>query len=334
MANKTVNRVKVVISGAAGHIAYALIFRILSGQLFGPDVYIDLVLLEVAAMLPALHGVVMEIEDCAFPLLSTLTVTASVQEAMQAVNWALLVGAMPRKAGMERSDLLTLNGHIFAEQGRALNQHAADNVRILVVGNPCNTNCLIAMHHAPAIPRERFYAMTLLDELRARAQLAMKAQVPVSAVTRVAIWGNHSSTQFPDFYHARIHGRAATEVIDDLAWLQQDFVSTVQQRGAKVIEARGTSSAASAANAILQTVYHLTHDTADGEVFSVACYTTGEYAGIQPGLIFSMPCHTKQGVTTVVREWAWNSFSQQQLDKTQQELLAEYHTVKALELLA
>src|SRR4029079_12517407 len=258
------------ISGAAGQIGYALIFRVASGQMFGHDVDVDLHLLELEPALPSLKGVAMELEDCAFPLLKNVVTTSDVNTAMKDANWAILVGSVPRKEGMERSDLLNINGKIFTTQGRAINDNAADDVRVFVVGNPCNTNCLIAMHNAPDVPRDRFYAMTMLDELRARSQLAIKANVDVTAVTQMTIWGNHSSTQYPDFYHAKINDKPVPEVITDLNWLQNDFISMIQKRGAAVIKARGASSAASAANAALMTVYHLVHDTVEGDSFSVA----------------------------------------------------------------
>ena len=238
--------IKVAITGAAGQIGYALLFRIASGQMFGSDTPVELSLLELEQALPALNGVAMELDDCAFPLLKKVNITSDVNQAMKAVNWAVLVGSMPRKAGMERSDLLKINGKIFTEQGQAINAHAADDVRVFVVGNPCNTNCLVAMNNAKDVPRDRFYAMTMLDELRARTQLAKKAGLPVNAVSQLTIWGNHSSTQYPDFYHAYLEGRPVTEVITDHAWLEKEFIQTVQQRGAAVIQARGASSAASA----------------------------------------------------------------------------------------
>jgi malate dehydrogenase len=260
--------------------------------MFGADTEVELNLLELEQALPSLKGVAMELEDCAFPLLKKITTTSDVNVAMKDVNWAVLVGSMPRKEGMERADLLKMNGKIFTTQGRAINDNAASDVRVFVVGNPCNTNCLIAMHNAPDVPRDRFYAMTMLDELRARTQLAIKAQVDVTAVTQMIIWGNHSATQYPDFHNARINGKPVTDVITDLSWLQNDFIKTIQQRGAAVIKARGASSAASAANAALMSVYNLTHDTVQNETFSVGRCSQGEY-GVDEGLIFSMPCRTE-----------------------------------------
>lgn len=325
-------RVKVAITGAAGQIGYAFIFRVASGQMFGPDTEVELNLLEIPQVLPSLEGVKMELDDCAFPLLKKVTATSDVNEAMKEVNWAVLVGSMPRKDGMERSDLLNINGKIFTTQGRAINDNAASDVRVFVVGNPCNTNCLVAMHNAPDVPRDRFYAMTMLDELRARTQLAIKAKVDVTAITQMTIWGNHSSTQYPDFYHAKINGKPVTDVITDLNWLQHDFIETVQKRGAAVIKARGASSAASAANAALMSVYHLCHDTAQGESFSVGRCSEGEY-GIDEGLIFSMPCRTEGGKLKVITGLTQNEFGQEKINLTLDELRKERDAVKALGLI-
>src|SRR3954452_7698378 len=246
--------IKVAVTGAAGQIGYSLLFRIASGSMFGPDQPVHLSLIEIPPALGALDGVVMELHDCAFPLLKGITPTADLNEGFRGVNWALLVGSVPRKAGMERGDLLGINGKIFIGQGQAIQKNAAPDVRVLVIGNPCNTNCLIAMNNASGLPRDRFFAMTRLDENRAKSQLAKKAGADVTSVTNVAIWGNHSATQYPDFYNAKIGGRAATQVITDEAWLKSEFISSVQQRGAAVIKARGSSSAASAANAGVDTV--------------------------------------------------------------------------------
>lgn len=325
-------RVKVAITGAAGQIGYALIFRIASGQMFGADTEVELNLLELEHALPALKGVAMELDDCAFPLLRKVTTTSDVNEAMRDVNWAVLVGSVPRKDGMERSDLLKINGGIFTTQGKAINDNAASDVRVLVVGNPCNTNCLVAMHNAPDVPRDRFYAMTMLDELRARSQLAIKAGVPVKDVSQMTIWGNHSSTQFPDFFHAQINGKPVPEVITDVSWLENDFIPTVQKRGAAVIKARGASSAASAANAALMSVYHLVHDTVQGETFSVARCSQGEY-GIDEGLIFSFPCRTEGGQLKVITGIEHNAFAQEKMQATLDELRAERDAVKELGLI-
>ncbi|WP_133126711.1 malate dehydrogenase [Legionella nagasakiensis] len=336
------NRVRVAITGAAGHIGYALLFRIASGQMFGPNTDIELNLLELEQALPALEGVAMELEDCAFPLLKHVVCTSDLKKGMDGVNWALLVGSVPRKQGMERSDLLQVNGGIFINQGRAINDYASDDVHVFVVGNPCNTNCLIAKHHAKDVPDDRFYAMTTLDELRARAQLAKKAGVDITAVSQMTIWGNHSSTQFPDFYNAKIDGISAAKVIDDEQWLQETFVPTVQQRGAAVIKARGASSAASAANAIVVGVNHLVKDTPAGESFSMVCSSQGQY-GVDEGLMFSFPCRREHGVVrrvglehgvvSVVEGLTFNDYSQARFDETLNELRSERDAVKSLGLL-
>jgi len=325
-------RVKIAITGAAGQIGYALVFRVASGQMLGPDTEIELQLLELEPALGSLHGVAMELEDCAFPLLKKVTCTSDVNVAMKDVNWAMLVGAVPRKDGMERSDLLKINGKIFTSQGKAINDNAADDVRVLVVGNPCNTNCLIAMNNAHDVPKDRFFAMTALDELRARAQLAKKAEVDVTAVTEMTIWGNHSSTQYPDFYHAKINGKLVPEVITDLKWLQNDFISIVQKRGAEVIKVRGASSAASAANAAISTIYHLTHDTVSGESFSVARCSEGEY-GVDKDLIFSFPSRTEGGKLKLVTGVKQNEFGEEKIKLTLDELRAERDAVRELGLI-
>ena len=325
-------RVRVVVTGAAGQIGYALLFRIASGQLFGENTDIELNLLELPQSLPALEGVAMELEDCAFPRLKRIFCTSSLNEAMDGVNYALLVGSVPRKQGMERSDLLKINGAIFTEQGRAINDNAADDVRIFVVGNPCNTNALIAKHHAKDIPDDRFFSMTMLDELRARTQLAIKAGVDVTAVSEMTIWGNHSSTQYPDFYHAKINGVSAAKVIQDDAWLKDVFVPMIQQRGAAVIKARGSSSAASAANAIIQGVHHLITDTKAHESFSMGLTSNGQY-GVDAGLMFSFPCRREQGVIRVVEGVQMNAYSQEKFDLGLAELRSERDAVKALGLL-
>src|SRR5947199_523014 len=269
--------IKVAVTGAAGQIGYQLVFRIGSGALFGPEQPVALALIEIPQALPALEGVVMELHDCAFPLLKSITPTADLNEGFRDVNWALLVGSVPRKAGMERKDLLGINVKIFIAQGQAIQKNAAADVRVLVVGNPCNTNCLIAMNNAKDIPRDRWFAMTRLDENRARAQLAHKAGVSIGSVTNMTIWGNHSSTQYPDFYNARIDGRPANDVIRDEKWLKEDFIATVQQRGAAVIKARGVSSAGSAANAVVDTVVTLTTNTPANDWHSVAICSDGSY---------------------------------------------------------
>ena len=324
--------IRVAITGAAGQIGYALLFRIANGDMFGKDTTVDLHLIELAATLPSLHGVVMELEDCAFPLLKNVVCTSDLNEGMRGVNWVILVGAVPRKAGMERGDLLAINGKIFTGQGQAINNNAADDVRILVVGNPCNTNCLIAMNNAPAIPKDRFYAMTMLDENRAAAQLAIRAQVPVSSVTNMNIWGNHSATQYPDFYHALINNKPATDIITEENWLQNDFVSLIQKRGAAVIEARGASSAASAANAIIDSVYNVVHDTPGSESYSLCVASQGQY-GVDPGLIFSFPCRTVNGQVQVIEGIEHNDYGKAKLQATLDELRSERDAVMGLGLI-
>ncbi|MBI2786998.1 MAG: malate dehydrogenase [Legionella longbeachae] len=328
MANK---RVRVAVTGAAGQIGYALLFRIASGQMFGAHTEVELNLLELEPALPSLEGVAMELDDCAFPLLKRIVCTADMNTAMDGINWALLVGSVPRKQGMERSDLLQINGGIFTKQGQSINDYASDDVRVFVVGNPCNTNCLIAMHHAKDIPNDRFYAMTTLDELRARTQLAKKAGVDITAVSQMTIWGNHSSTQYPDFYNAKINGVSAAKVIDE-SWLKDTFVSTVQQRGAAVIKARGSSSAASAANAVITGVNHLVNDTPAGESFSMCRSSQGEY-GVDEGLIFSVPCRREQGELKVVEGLTQNDYGRDKFHATLEELRQERDTVKSLGLL-
>lgn len=324
--------IKVAVTGAAGQIGYALLFRIASGQMFGPEQPVILHLLELERSLPALHGTAMELDDCAFPLLKDVICTSQLQEAMKDINWAILVGSMPRKEGMERADLLKINGGIFAPQGRAINEYAADDVKVFVVGNPCNTNCLIAMHHAPDVPNNRFFAMTLLDENRARAQLAKKAEVAVEEVTQLAIWGNHSSTQYPDYYNARIANKPVIEVISDKNWLENDFISLVQKRGAAVIKARGASSAASAANAVVGSIYNLTHDTKMHDYFSVASCSAGQY-GIDKGLIFSFPSRIDSGQLHIVNDIQHNLFGQEKIELTLKELRAERDEVKEMDLI-
>jgi len=324
----TKKRVKVAVTGAAGQIGYALLFRIASGQMLGPDTEVELQLLELEPALAALNGVAMELDDCAFPLLKKITCTADVNEAFSGANWVLCIGSVPRKDGMERSDLLKINGGIFTTQGKAVNDNAADDVRVFVVGNPCNTNCLIAMNSAPDVPNDRFYAMTTLDENRAKTQLAQKAGVDVTEVQNMTIWGNHSATQYPDFYNTKIGGKFAHEVISDEEWLKGDFIKTVQQRGAAIIKARGASSAASAANGVIDGVWNLTHDTPAGETYSMCISSTGQY-GVDEGLIFSYPCRTEGGVLKVVEGIEHNAFGQEKFQATLEELRSERDTVKS-----
>jgi len=321
--------IKVAVTGAAGHIGYALVFRIASGQMFGPDQPVALYLIEIPPALGALEGVVMELQDCAFPLLEPVVPTADLDEGFRDINWALLVGSIPRKAGMERKELLGVNGKIFVGQGQAIEKNAAADVRVLVVGNPCNTNCLIAMNNAKDIPSDRWFAMTRLDENRARAQLAHKAAESIRSVTNMTIWGNHSSTQYPDFYNARIDGRPANEVIGDEKWLKEDFIATVQQRGAAVIKARGLSSAGSAANAIVDAVNSLTNDTASNNWHSVAVCSDGSY-GVEKGLISSFPVRVRGGKWEIVQGLPINDFSRSKIDASVAELKEEKSLVSEL----
>jgi malate dehydrogenase len=322
--------ITVSITGAAGQIGYALLFRIASGYVFGADQPVNLRLIEVEAALPALNGVVMELDDCAFPLLREVVPTADLDEGFKGANWALLVGSVPRKAGMERADLLGINGRIFTGQGQAIARNAAKDIRVLVVGNPCNTNALIAMNNAAGVPSDRFFAMTRLDENRAKSQLAAKAGVHSSDVTNLCIWGNHSATQYPDFTNAKIGGKPATDVISDQAWLEGEFITTVQQRGAAIIKARGASSAASAANAAIDTVRSLITPTPEGDWTSVAVCSDGSY-GIEKGLIASMPIRVKaDGTWEVVQGVPVSEFSQGKIDVTINELKEERDAVKDL----
>ena len=322
--------IRVAVTGAAGQISYSLLFRIASGAMFGHDQPVILHLVEIEPALGALQGVVMELQDCAFPLLKGIVPTASLEEGFGGVNWALLVGSVPRKAGMERKDLLGINGKIFIGQGRAIGKNAASDVRVLVVGNPCNTNALIAMNNAKGVSADRWFAMTRLDENRAKSQLALKAGVDVTAVSNLAIWGNHSATQYPDFTNALVEGRPAPEVITDRAWLETEFISTVQQRGAAIIKARGLSSAASAANAVVDTVRALSTPTREGDWHSVALCSKGNY-GVEPGLISSFPVRTlADGRVEVVQGVPVSAFSRAKIDATVAELQEERSLVAEL----
>jgi malate dehydrogenase len=321
--------IKVAVTGAAGQIGYALLFRIASGQMFGLDQPLRLHLIEIPAILAALNGVVMELDDCAFPLLESVIPTADLDEGFRDTNWALLVGSVPRKAGMERKELLGINGKIFVGQGQAIQKNAAADVRVLVVGNPCNTNCLIAMNNAKEVPRDRWFAMTRLDENRACAQLAHKAGVSIRSVTNMTIWGNHSSTQYPDFYNAGIDGRPANEVIGDEKWLKEDFIATVQQRGAAVIKARGLSSAGSAANAIIYTVCSLRNDSPANDWHSVAVCSNGSYE-VEKGLISSFPVRVLGGKWEIVQGLPINDFSRAKIDASVAELKEEKSLVAEL----
>ena len=324
--------IKVAVTGAAGQIGYSLLFRIASGALFGPHTPVQLRLLEIAPALPALEGVVMELEDCAFPTLDSVEIGDSAEHIFDGVNLALLVGARPRSQGMERSDLLEANGAIFTAQGKALNAVAADDVRIGVTGNPANTNALIAIHNAPDIPAERFSALTRLDHNRALAQLAKKAEVPVGDISKMTIWGNHSATQYPDIFHAEIGGKNAAEVIGDQGWIENDLIPTVAGRGAAIIEARGSSSAASAAAATIDAARDWLHGTPEGDWASMAVVSDGSY-GVPEGLISSYPVTTSGGNWEIVQGLEINDFSRQMIDATTAELAEERETVTGLGLI-
>ncbi len=325
-------RVKVAVTGAAGQIGYALLFRIASGQMFGSETEVELQLLELEQALPALKGVAMELEDCAFPLLKNIVLTSDLNTAFKDANWVVCVGSVPRKEGMERADLLKINGGIFTAQAKAVEKSAASDVRVFVVGNPCNTNALIAMNNAKGIPSDRFFAMTMLDENRAKTQLAQKAGVDVVAVKNMTIWGNHSATQYPDFYNATINGKHVTDVISDLEWLKGDFIKTVQQRGAAIIKARGASSAASAANAVVDGIRNLVTETPAMETFSMCLASNGEY-GVDKGLISSYPCRVEGGKVKVVEGIEHNEFGQEKFKLTIDELRSERDAVKSLNLI-
>jgi malate dehydrogenase len=324
--------VNVTVTGAAGQIGYALLFRIASGQLLGPDTPVRLSLLEIPPAIRAAEGTAMELDDCAFPLLRGIDITDSPQRAFDGVNVALLVGARPRAKGMERGDLLEANGGIFKPQGEAINEGAADDVRVLVVGNPANTNALIARSHAPDVPADRFTAMTRLDHNRAISQLAAKLEVPVTAITRMTIWGNHSATQYPDLFHAEVHGKVAAEVLNDEAWLRDTFIPTVAKRGAAIIEARGFSSAASAANAAIDHVNDWVHGTPEGDWTSAAIVSDGSY-GVPEGLISSFPVVARGGRFEIVPDLSIDAFSRARIDASVAELVEERDAVRDLGLI-
>src|SRR5262245_4342742 len=324
------NAIRVAVTGAAGQVAYAMLARVASGEIFGPGQKIVLQLLEITPAMPALEGVAMELDDCSFPCLQEIVLTDDPNRAFKDCNWALLVGSFPRKQGMERKDLLGINGKIFVGQGKALATRAAKDVRILVVGNPCNTNCLVAYQNGKDIPAERWTAMTRLDHNRARNALARKAGVGDAEVTQVTIWGNHSNTQYPDFTNARIKGRPATEGITDRAWLENTFVPQCQNRGAAVIKARGASSALSAANGALDHVKSMLAQTPANDWVSAAVISKGQYA-VPPGLVFSYPCRSDgKGNLTVVEGLKLDAFGQEKFKKTLQELQEEREAVKEM----
>ena len=321
--------IRIAVTGAAGQIGYSLLFRIASGAVFGADQPVDLSLIEIEPGMKALQGVKMELDDCAFPLLNSVLMTADLNEGFKDANWVLLVGSVPRKAGMERGDLLGINGKIFIGQGKAIAENAAEDVRILVVGNPCNTNAWIAMQNASKIPANRWFAMTRLDENRAKAQLAEKAGVPVSKVSNMTIWGNHSSTQYPDFENALIDGKKATEVINDEAWFKEEFIPTVQKRGAAIIAARGASSAASAANAAIDTIKSLITPTPKGDWFSVAVCSDGSY-GTPIGTITSLPIRSNGTNWEVVQGVSLSDYAKEKIAVSNQELLDEQKMVREI----
>ncbi len=324
--------VRVAVTGAAGQIGYAILFRIASGQLLGPDTPVQLSLLEIPAAVKSAEGTAMELDDCAFPLLRGIDISDDPNQAFEGVNVALLVGARPRSKGMERSDLLEANGGIFKPQGEALSAHAASDIKVLVVGNPANTNCLIAQSNAPDIPRERFTAMTRLDHNRAIAQLAAKAGVTVADISNMTIWGNHSATQYPDIFHAKVNGQNAAQAINDQSWLESDFIPTVQKRGAAIIEARGASSAASAANAAIDHVHDWVRGTPAGDWVSMAIPSDGSY-GVAEGVISSFPVTCSGGSYQVVEGLDIDDFSRGRIDSTVNELQEERDAVKQLGLI-
>jgi malate dehydrogenase len=324
--------VKVAVTGAAGQIGYAILFRIASGQMLGQDTPVHLSLLEIPQAVKAAEGTAMELDDCAFPLLHEIDIHDDPKQAFDGVNVAILVGARPRTKGMERGDLLEANGGIFKPQGEALNAHAASDVKILVVGNPANTNCLIAQSNAPEVPRERFTAMMRLDHNRAIAQVAKKAGAAIRDVTNMTIWGNHSATQYPDVFHAKIKGENAAEVINDRDWIENDFIPTVQKRGAAIIEARGASSAASAANAAIDHVHDWVHGTPDGDWVSMAIAADGSY-GVDEGIFSGYPVTCQGGEYKVVEGLDLDDFSRTRVDATAKELNDERQAVKDLGLI-
>jgi malate dehydrogenase len=324
--------VKIAVTGAAGQIGYSLLFRIASGSLLGPDTPVELRLLEITPALPALEGVVMELDDCAFPLLAGVETGDDANAIFDGVNLALLVGARPRTKGMERGDLLEANGAIFTVQGKALNDNAADDVRVAVTGNPANTNALIAMSNAPDIPQERFCALTRLDHNRAVGQLAIKTGVPVTDIAKMTIWGNHSATQYPDIFHAEVRGQNAAEVVNDRAWLENDFIPTVQKRGAAIIEARGASSAASAASATVDSARDWLLGTPEGSWTSMAVASDGSY-DVPEGLISSFPVTTSGGDWSIVQGLEIDDFSRTRIDATVAELGEERDAVRELGLI-
>lgn len=325
-------RIKIAVTGAAGQIGYALLFRLASGEIFGDHVEIELQLLELESALKSLEGTVMELNDCAFPLLKKITCTSDLDTAMKDINWAVLIGSVPRRKGMERSDLLAINASIFVKQGRSINRHASSDVRVFVVGNPCNTNCLTAMNAAPDIPNDRFYAMTALDENRAKTLLAEKTHKDIRKITNMTIWGNHSSTQFPDLYNTQIEGEPVYDLLKDKNWCEDEFITTLQTRGAAIIESRGSSSAASAAHGVIRGIYSLTHDTEVGDSFSMCVVSTGEY-GVDEGLIFSYPCRCIGGRLEIIKGRSFDDFGRKKFAITLEELKSERETLRRMGLI-
>ena len=324
--------IRVAVTGAAGAIGYSLLFRLINGDVFGPNQPVIVNLIDIEPALPVLQGVMMELDDCASPLLKGLNATANLDEGFKDVNWALLVGSVSRKPGMERKDLLKINGNIFVGQAKAIEKNAAKDIRILVVGNPCNTNCLIAMNNAPGVPKERWTAMTRLDENRAKTQLSKKSGAPIESISNLAIWGNHSPTMFPDFYNAKIGGKPVTEVIKDENWLKNDFVTTVAQRGTAVLKARGAGSAASAANAVIDSVKSIINPTKAGDWNSLCVHSDGSY-GIEKGIICGFPTRSDGKNLQIVQGLAINEFSKSKIDATVNELKEEKAMAKELGLI-
>ena len=321
--------VKITITGAAGQIGYAFLFRLAAGEVFGPNTDVHLSLLEIEAALPALQGVVMELRDCAFPRLKSITVTSVLEEAFCEADWAVLIGSVPRKAGMERGDLLKVNGKIFVEQGKALDRYAKKSCRVLVVGNPCNTNCYIAKAVCRQLLPANFFALMLLDQKRAEAQLAIKAEVDVAFIKNIAVWGNHSATQFPDFYHGLIGDSPVCEAISDINWLKNDFIDIIQKRGAEIIRFRGQSSAASAANAAVETIKKIITPASAQDYFSLAVASDGSY-GVDEGLIFGFPVYSDGVNCKIVTGFDHDPFAEEKIERTKQELLKEKKEVEKL----
>ncbi|HVO70779.1 MAG TPA: malate dehydrogenase [Aggregatilineaceae bacterium] len=323
--------IRVAVTGAAGQIGYSLLYRLVNGEAFGPDQPVILQLLEIPEAQEALLGAIMELEDCAFPLLHDVIATDEARAAFRDANWAILVGGKPRGKGMERADVIKDNAPIFVTQGQAINNYAASNIHVLVVANPCNTNALIALHSAPDVPKERWMAMTRLDENRARFQIARKAGMPVATVTNLAIWGNHSPTMFPDFEHAQVNGKPVLDVIRDRAWFEEDYLRTIQQRGKAVIDARGKSSAASAANAIVNHLQTVQAPTPPGDWFSAGIFSDGNPYGVPEGLVFSFPLRSAgNGTYEIVSGLTLSAYAKDKLQVTANELDEERATVTAL----